>query len=76
MTREFARWVILSVLIAIPTGWILMNKWLQSYAYHTNVGVGIMLIAVFITALITLLTVSWHSIKTARSNPVEALRYE
>lgn len=76
MIREFVRWVILSVLIACPAGWILMNKWLQTYAYHTNVGLGVMLLAVFITMLITFLTVSWHSIKTARINPIESLRYE
>ncbi len=76
MTREFVKWVILSVLIACPVGWILMNNWLQTYAYHTNVGVGIMLVAVFITVIITLLTVSWHSMKIARTNPVVALRYE
>jgi putative ABC transport system permease protein len=66
----------LSVLIACPAGWILMNRWLQTYAYHTNVGLGVMLLAVFTTMLITFLTVSWHSIKTARTNPVDALRYE
>jgi putative ABC transport system permease protein len=76
MTREFVRWVMLSVLIACPAGWILMNRWLQTYAYHTNVGLGVMLLAVFTTMLITFLTVSWHSIKTARTNPVDALRYE
>ena len=76
MTREFVKWVILSVLIACPAGWILMNRWLQSYAYHTNVGLGVILMAVFLVILITFVTVSWHSIKTARTNPVEALRYE
>ena len=76
MTREFAKWVILSVLIACPAGWILMNKWLQTYAYHTNVGLGVILLAILITVAITFLTVSWHSLKTARTNPIVALRYE
>ena len=76
MSREFIKWVILSALMACPAGWILMNRWLQTYAYHTSVGFGIMLMTVFIITIITLLTVTWHAMKTARTNPVVALRYE
>jgi putative ABC transport system permease protein len=53
-----------------------MNKWLESFAYHIKLGPDIFIIAVLIAVGIALLTITWQALKTARANPVEALRYE
>lgn len=76
MSKELIRWVLMSVIIACPTGWYIMNRWLQTYAYRTNVGIGVLILAVITVFAIIFLTVSWHSLRTARTNPVVALRYE
>ena len=53
-----------------------MEKWLQNFAYKTELSWWIFALAGFITIVIVLLTVSWQTFKAARRNPVEALRYE
>ena len=68
--------VTLSVVIACPVAWIIMNKWLQSFAYRTNISWWIFALTIVIAFAIAFLTVAWQSLKTARTNPIEALRYE
>jgi len=53
-----------------------MNKWLQNFAYHTQITIWIFLISGIIALIIALLTVSFRTIKAANSNPVKALKYE
>jgi putative ABC transport system permease protein len=76
LAREFVRWVVLSILIACPVAWSIMNKWLQSYAYRTNISWWIFAATILIAFAITFLTVTWQSLKSARTKPVDALRYE
>ncbi len=76
LSKEFIRWVLLSNLIAWPTAYFAMNKWLQNFAYRINLGIGAFLISGGIALLIAYITVSYQSIKSARSNPIDSLRYE
>lgn len=76
LSREFLKWVIISVAIACPVGWYVMNKWLQNFAYRTNISWWILALVILIAFVIAFGTVTWQSLKTARTNPVEALRYE
>jgi ABC-type antimicrobial peptide transport system permease subunit len=74
MTKEFLMLVILSFLIAAPLGWWTMNKWLQGFTYRINIGWLSFLIAGSLAATIAVLTVSFHALKAAISNPVTAIR--
>jgi putative ABC transport system permease protein len=76
LSKEFLKWVLLAVIIACPVALIVMNKWLQSFAYKSNLGADIFILATMIAIMIALATVAWQSLKTALANPVEALRYE
>ena len=76
LSKEFIKWVTLAIVLACPVSWLMMNKWLQSFAYHTNIALWIFIVAAVIAFSITFLTVIWHSLKTARANPVDSLRYE
>ncbi|UBM57294.1 ABC transporter permease [Marinilongibacter aquaticus] len=76
LSREFVVLVLLASLVASPIAWYLMNRWLQNYTYHTEIGWWIFVAAAFATLTITLLTVSYQSIKTALMNPVKSLRSE
>ena len=49
---------------------------LETFAYHTRIEVWIFIVAILIAFLITFLTVTWQSLKSARTNPVKSLRYE
>jgi len=68
--------VLISVLIACPIAWYVMDKWLQNFAYRISISWWVFILAGFIALLIALLTVSIQSYKAANRNPVEALRYE
>lgn len=73
---DFVKWVAIAFIIATPIAWYAMHKWLESFAYKTELSWWIFALAGLMALGIALLTVSWQSWKAARRNPVEALRYE
>jgi len=76
LSKEFTKWVLVANIIALPIAWFAMSKWLQNFAYRTNIAWTTFIISSGIALLIALLTVSYQSIKAALANPVESLRYE
>ena len=74
--KDFVKWVILAFIIACPVAWYAMYKWLENFAYKTNLSWWVFALAGLLVLGIALLTVSWQSWKAATRNPVEALRYE
>jgi putative ABC transport system permease protein len=73
---DFVKWVVIAFVIATPIAWYAMNKWLQNFAYRTELNWWIFALAGVLALCIAILTVSWQSWRAARRNPVEALRYE
>jgi len=63
-------------IIAFPISLFFMNKWLDNFAFKTNIGILPFITSFFIVLVITLLTVGYQSVKSARANPVDSLRYE
>jgi putative ABC transport system permease protein len=76
LNRTFVKWVAIAFLIGAPAGWYILHKWLQNFAYKTELGWWIFVLTGFLTIGIALVTVSWQSLRAATRNPVEALRYE
>src|SRR5688572_18850322 len=76
LSKDFLKLVIVANLIAIPLVWMMMEKWLSTFAFRIDIGMWIFGIAAVITTLIALLTVSFQSVKAAVANPVNSLRYE
>ena len=76
LNRDFILLVTLSYAVAVPVIWYAMHKWLQSFAYRTDLSLLLFALAGIIAFGIALLTVSWQSWRAATKNPVEALRYE
>jgi putative ABC transport system permease protein len=76
MSREFTRWVLLANIIAWPIAYYTMHRWLQSFAYRSDIGLFVFILSGFIAMFIALLTVSFQAIKAALTNPVDSLRYE
>ncbi len=76
LSRDFTKWVLVANIFALPITWYIMNKWLQIFAYRTNIAWTTFIISAGIALLISLVTVSYQSVKAALANPVERLRYE
>ena len=76
LSRDFLRLVFIAIVIATPVAWFIMNKWLQDFAYKTNISGWIFLLAASLAILITIITVSFRAIRAAVVNPVESLRSE
>ena len=76
LNKDFVKWVVIAFVIATPIAWYAMHKWLENFAYKTELSWWIFALAGMLALGIALLTVSWQSWKAATTNPVEALRYE
>ena len=73
---DFLRLVSVAILVSIPLGWYVMNKWLEDFSYRIEIGWGVFVFAAFLAIVVAILTVSYQSIKAAIVNPVESLRTE
>ncbi len=76
LNKDFVKWVAIAFVMAIPIAWYAMQKWLEAFAYKTDMSWWIFALAGVLALGIALLTVSWQSWRAATRNPVEALRYE
>jgi len=76
LSKKYAKWVLVANVIAWPVSYFLMREWLQDFHYRSSLGLPVFLLAAAISVMIAQLTVSFQAVKAARSNPVNALRYE
>ena len=76
LSGDFLKLILISFLISAPISWIVMNKWLQDYAYRVNISWWVFALAGSLAVVIALLTVSFQAIKAAIANPVKSLRTE
>ncbi len=76
LSRDFLRLVFLALALATPLAWYAMKRWLDGFAYHTTLAWWAFALAGALAVGIAFLTVSYHSLKAALGNPVEALKTE
>ena len=76
MSKEFILLVGIANLIAFPVAYYLMSRWLENFAYRTNISWKTFILSAAIVLTIAVLTVCFQAIKAAVANPVESLRYE
>jgi putative ABC transport system permease protein len=76
LSREFTIWVAWAAVLACPLAWLVLNRWLRTFAYRISIGIGIFVLSILLAFAIALLTVSYQAIRAARANPVDSLRYE
>jgi putative ABC transport system permease protein len=76
LNMDFVKWVAIAFVIATPIAYFAMDKWLQNFAYKTQLSWWVFALAGLLALAIALLTVSWQSWLAARRNPIESLRYE
>lgn len=76
LSRDFVLLVIVACVISIPTSYLLMDKWLDSYVYRTDIPWWIPALTGVSALVITMMTVSYQTIRAAKANPVNSLRSE
>ncbi len=76
LNSDFARLVLISVVLAAPAAYYFIDRWLENFAYPVDITVMLFLLPGLITFTIAFLTVSIQSMKQARNNPIDAIRYE
>jgi len=76
MSIDFVMLVGIAFVIASPIAYWAMNKWLQDFAFHINIGWWVFAFGGFGAVSIALITVSFQSIKAALMDPVKSLRKE
>jgi putative ABC transport system permease protein len=76
LNRDFLKWVLIAFMISVPFSWYAMNRWLQGFAYKTQISWWIFALAGIIVITVALITISFQTWRAATRNPVEVLRYE
>jgi putative ABC transport system permease protein len=76
LSEELTKWVLVANVIAWPVAYVLMHRWLQSFAYRTDFDWWIFMLAGGVALFIALATVSAQAVKAGLSNPVNSLTYE
>lgn len=76
LTKSFTTPVVISMAIAFPLAFIVLNQWLNNFAFKVTIGPWIFFGAGFMALVVALLTVSWQSLGAAFANPVDSLRNE
>lgn len=76
LARDFIRLVLIAIVVAVPVAWYAMNKWLQDFAYKTNLDWTIFALSGLLAIVIAMITISFQSVKAALVNPVKSLKQQ
>ncbi|MEX2131923.1 MAG: ABC transporter permease [Pseudohongiellaceae bacterium] len=76
LSADFMKPVLLAIVIGLPLGYYLMSQWLQSFAYAGGIGVTVFVFSALLALIVSMATVSLHSLRAAMRNPVESISYE
>ena len=76
LTRDFSILIGIAFVISVPLAWYFSTLWLDNFAYKTEIGIFIFILAGIISFGLAIITVSYHTFKAARTNPVDSLRSE
>lgn len=76
LSKEYTQLVLAAFIIASPIAYLFMNRWLDNFAFRIEINVFMLFMYGIAVLLIALITVGYHSIRSALANPVDSLRYE
>jgi putative ABC transport system permease protein len=75
-SRGFLGWVLAANVIALPAAYYAADRWLRSFAYRVEPGIGPALLAAAFSLAVAFLSVAYKAVQAARSNPIDSLRFE
>lgn len=76
ITRDFLKLIVIAVVIAFPVTWWAAVKWLEHFAYHTQITWWLFIFSGALAIIAALITISWQCMRAAMANPVKSLRTE
>ena len=76
LSKDFVQLVLIAFVIAAPLAWIVMNKWLENFAYRTTISWWVFAVSGLLMIAVAFITLSFQTIKAAIANPVKSLRTE
>ncbi|QHS59983.1 ABC transporter permease [Chitinophaga agri] len=76
LSADFIKLIALATVIAVPLAWLLMNKWLENFAYRINISWVVFVLSILLMVIVTLATISIKAIRAALVNPIKSLRSE
>jgi putative ABC transport system permease protein len=76
LSKQFIWLITIANIIAVPITWTIVSKWLEHFAFRTPIHFFVFVIVGLLSLSMTLIVIFMTTIKTARANPVETLRYE
>lgn len=76
LSMDFIKLVVIALFIAGPLSWMVMHRWLETFAYRIDISWSVFVLAGVAAVLIAFVTISFHAIKAAVTNPVKSLRTE
>jgi putative ABC transport system permease protein len=76
LSKQFLRLIFISFFISIPIAYMLINQWLESFAFKTDMPVYLMFAGGIVVMVVAFLAVSWQSVRAALTNPVDSLKEE
>jgi putative ABC transport system permease protein len=74
--KEFSLLVVISTVLAWPVAWLVLSRWLETFAYRQDISLSLFVVGPLVAILAAWFTISYHALKTARVNAAEALKYE
>jgi len=76
LLKDFVKWVLLASAIAWPLAYYGMDRWLENFAYRTDITLWIFLVSGVLGLIVAVVTVIYQSLRASIANPVDSLRYE
>ena len=76
LSMDFIKLVVFAILIATPLAWLILNNWLQDFAYHISISWWVFALSGIVAVVIALITISFQAMRAAVANPVKSLRSE
>jgi len=76
LSKEYVKWVFIANVIAWPVAYYSINKWLQNFAYHSEIDFLLFIISGLIVLAIALFSVCYQIIRAASANPIDSIKYE
>lgn len=76
VSNKFVRLITAAFLISLPAGWLMAQRWLDTFAFKVQISIGVFLTTGLVVFLMSMITIGYVSIKAASANPVDSLKYE
>ena len=76
LATQFSRWVAIANIVACPLAYLFLRRWLNTFAFRTEISAWNFVLAGILALMVALLTVSYQAFRASYANPIDALRYE